>query len=183
VDTHHKTLEAEAACCDSAARCAGSGLRIHLGCGADCRPGWLNVDIQRLQPASVEFLRCDLLELDRLVEDDCASEIVAQDVLQRVSWKEVDRVLGALVRKLRVGGVLYVQAPDLARIADGYLDGTLDHFTAQRYLFGDQDPAGHVHQNVWSATELVRRFRKAELSVLRVQLIDFHVCGWGRRSL
>ena len=86
-------------------------MRINLGCGADRRPGLLNIDARPLYPEGPDFLRCDLLDLDERLGDDSVNEIVACDVLEHVSWRELDAVLVLLARKLRRGGVLFVQRP------------------------------------------------------------------------
>lgn len=157
-------------------------MKVNLGCGSDLRPGWLNVDSRQLFPDGSEFLCCDLMELDDKIGDDSVEEMMAQDVLEHVSWRVVDALLVILARKLRPGGILFVQAPNLDRIAKAYLEGTLSHYAAQRYIFGDQGYPENTHMNIWSSDEIVRRLEMVGLKIERVAHVNYNVQAWGRRS-
>jgi predicted SAM-dependent methyltransferase len=156
-------------------------MKLNIGCGPDLRPGWLNVDSRRLYPEGATFCCCDLLDLDARIDDNSCEEIAALDVLEHSSWRELDAVLTMLARKLRPGGVLFVQAPDLEKIAAAYLQGTLDHHGAQRLLYGDQGYPENTHRNIWSPAEAVRRLQMVGLQVERLEHINYNVQVWGRR--
>ena len=158
-------------------------MKLNIGCGQDLRSGWLNVDSRQLYPDSDEFMCCDLLSLDGRIADEAADEIAAMDVLEHVGWREVDAVLVVLTRKLRPGGLLFVQAPDLEHIAADFLSGSLNHYAAQRYLYGDQGYPENTHRNVWSTAEAARRLEMVGLKVERVERINYNIRAWGRKQL
>jgi predicted SAM-dependent methyltransferase len=144
-------------------------VKVNLGCGADLRPGWLNVDFRHLHPEGPEFLCCDLLALDGGIPDGAAGAIVARDVLACLPWREVDALLAVLGKKLRPGGVLSLRVPDGEAIARAYAGGSLTHHEAQRLLFGDQGYPEDTRRSLWSAGEVERRLAMIGLRVERLE--------------
>ena len=158
-------------------------MKLNLGCGGDFRPGWLNVDCRRLFPESAEFLCCDLMDLDGHVEDGSVSEMVAQDVLACIPWRELDPLFTVLGKKLRSDGVLFLRVPDGRQIARALLEKALPHDEAQRILYGSQAYREDTHRSLWSAAEVQRRLDMVGLQVERLEHRDGMLLAWGRRTV
>ncbi|MCA9669715.1 MAG: glycosyltransferase, partial [Myxococcales bacterium] len=141
-------------------------MKLNLGCGRDIRAGYVNVDFN---PWPGVDLVADFTRLP--LADRCASEIVAQDILEHISWREVKAVLGEWRRLLRPGGRLWIRTPDLEgmvrlyrerppgwRREDGEAIG-IDPIVDR--LYGGQDYRGNFHYVI---------FDKPALSALLVEL-------------
>jgi predicted SAM-dependent methyltransferase len=149
--------------------------RINVGCGADVREGWLNVDARPIRPDDETFLCCELLTIDRHVDAGCADEVLAQDILEHFSWRDLPALLAQLTRLLRPGGRLVIQSPDLDANLRAYLDQQLDLGETQRLLYGDQTYAQNTHRNIWSQAAAADRLKAAGLVVEQVQQVGFNV--------
>jgi predicted SAM-dependent methyltransferase len=157
-------------------------MKLNLGCGADFRPGWLNVDCRRLYPEGPEFLCCDLLALDGRVADGSAGRILARDVLEHLPWREVDALLVVLGRKLRPGGVLALRVPDGEAIARAYAGGALTGHQAQQQIFGDQGIPEDTRRSLWSGAEVRRRLEMVGLKIERLEHRGIRIQVRARRA-
>ena len=81
-----------------------AGRRLNVGCGRDVRPGWVNVDVERV-PGTV---RADVHTLPW--RESAFDYVLASHLLEHVP--DVKRAVAELARVLRPGGVLEVRAPD-----------------------------------------------------------------------
>ncbi len=156
-------------------------MKLNLGCGADLRPGWLNVDCRRLHPEGPEFVCCDIQALDGRLDDGTADRILVRDVLDCLPWREVDAVLTVLGRKLRPTGVLVVRVADGEQIARVLAAGNLAHHESQRLLFGNQGYPEETRRSLWSQAELVRRLEMIGLTVERLEQRRLRLMVWARR--
>jgi hypothetical protein len=156
-------------------------MKLNLGCGADFREGWLNVDCRPLYPPGNEFLCCDVQALDGHVPDGRVSRIVVKDILECLPWREVDAVLVMLGRKLRPGGTLTIRVPDGRAIAREFLHNTLNHRRSQMLLYGDQGIAEATRRNLWTAAELRRRLQMIGLELTRLDRRGWHILARARR--
>ena len=122
-------------------------IRINLGCGADVRAGYTNLDIRSI-PGTVQADLRDGIPLAA----GCAQEVLALDILEHFP-KDVlqDRVLPEILRVLAPGGTLRARMPDLALIVKQWRSGEQgDDVTAMR-IHGRQDYPDNLHY--WSYTE------------------------------
>jgi SAM-dependent methyltransferase len=127
---------------------AGSGLRLHLGCGPVTPVGWVNVDYF----IGARLARLPLLGrmLRRLTATDWSTGILIHDLRRPLPWadrsaaaiysghtlehltrEEGRRFLAECRRVLRPGGVLRIAVPDLRAIVDAYTKG---HVPAVEFL-------------------------------------------------
>ena len=155
--------------------------RINVGSGADIRPGWLNIDSRPLQSDSETFLCADLLLLDHYLADACASEILAQDVLEHFSWRDVDDLIATLTKKLAPGGRLTVQSPNLDALITGYRSGRLAFGDFERYLYGDQTYPANTHRCAFSPAVIRKRLERVGLMVESVETVQTNVRAVGRK--
>lgn len=156
--------------------------RMNVGCGRDLKPGWLNVDARPLEPDSDSFLCCELLLINRYIEDSSVEELLAQDILEHFSWRHLDTLLQRLVVTLAPGGTLTVQSPDFDSIIDAYRSGELSHSAAQRLIYGDQTYPQNVHRNIWGLRVAEERLRAAGLTVQSVERVGYNVLARGTRT-
>lgn len=157
------------------------GLRLNVGCGDDFRPGWLNIDCRPLYPAGPEFVCGDVRSLDDFVGDESALEIVAQDVLQFVGWREVDAVFISVTRKLRPDGLLHVRVPDADAVMSAYAAGELPASAVQESLYGRQGYTRDAILSLWNEESLLRRFAMCGLKLESCEPKGRLVQATGRR--
>jgi predicted SAM-dependent methyltransferase len=89
--------------------------RLHLGCGWNRKPGWVNVDVDS---------GCDLqLDLRRPlpIADDTVSEIYSEHLLEHLAYPaDAVNLLRECFRVLRPGGVISVGVPDAGQLLLAY---------------------------------------------------------------
>jgi 2-polyprenyl-3-methyl-5-hydroxy-6-metoxy-1,4-benzoquinol methylase len=86
------------------------GVRLNVGCGADIRPGWINIDA--VNPAADR--RCRIQDLD--YADGSVEHIEAVMVLEHLSLADARAFARNAYRMLAPGGVLVIEVPDLAKV-------------------------------------------------------------------
>jgi hypothetical protein len=156
-------------------------MRLNVGCGADVRPGWVNVDCRRLHPEGEAFWCCDIRDLGERVEDESMDEVCAMDLLQFLPWRDVGPVLIALARKLRPGGRLYVEVPDLEEVVRSIADGRVSAEVAERALYGAQGYPEDTCRSFWTAGLVDKRLAMVGVVVERLEQQDGRIRAWGRR--
>lgn len=114
-------------------------MKINLGCGADLRPGWINVDVRDDVGADVV---CDITSTLPFA-DGSAREVVAQDVLEHLTTQQQRQVLAQIWRVMRPTGKLWVRLPNVDAIIARFAD---DPDTRNLFLYGDTSESG-----VWGA--------------------------------
>ncbi len=135
-----------------------NGLKINLGCGLDRRDGYLNIDIRTDVGADV------VMNLDNIpypFADNSADEILAKDVIEHFSFRDIDRVIKELHRILKAGkegeggGKLIVQTPDLEQIIGSISSKEISGFWNISYwLYGGQDYRENCHKLIFTKDEL-----------------------------
>ena len=120
-------------------------LRLNLGCGADIREGYQNIDIRNLPDVDVI---ADIRNLS--YRKGSVDEILAIDILEHVPHLETVNVLKAWVDLLKVGGLLIIQMPCLDSIIKFLIESkTLkDIEWGIELLFGGQDYKENSHYTV-----------------------------------
>jgi hypothetical protein len=117
-------------------------IKLNLGCGEDIKENFTNIDIRSLRGVD---LVADITNLDGLFLDESVDEIHAYDVLEHFSFTITRRVLTNWIKKLKPGGQIIVRVPDLVKILDRFVNGSLPAFEAQRLVFGGQDYEFNYH--------------------------------------
>ncbi|MEO8714365.1 MAG: methyltransferase domain-containing protein [Acetobacteraceae bacterium] len=148
-------------------------LRLHLGCGERPLPGWVNIDRVARAPGVVTDI--DLTALP--YADGSVQEILAEHVLEHLSFAEETRAWPEMVRVLRPGGRLILEVPDFEWVCatflaasddwrDFYLVGHADHYAGcgrvldqrwgilQTMFFGNQNGEGQFHRSAYTENKL-----------------------------
>jgi predicted SAM-dependent methyltransferase len=92
-------------------------VKLHLGCGENVLPGWVNVDIGADDPRVTPG---DVRNLDSIAEDGSVSQIYACHVLEHVPRAEEISVLSHWCRKLSPGGACFIAVPDFNYLVAEY---------------------------------------------------------------
>ncbi len=150
-----------------------SPLRLHIGCGKRLLPGWINVD----RVARAPGVRTDLDLAALPYPDNSVEEILAEHVLEHLSFAEEASVWPEMARVLRPGGTLTLEVPDFEWVCatflaandewrDFYVTGHPDHYGGcgrvldqrwgilQTMFFGNQNGAGQFHRSAYTAAKL-----------------------------
>ena len=102
-------------------------IKLHLGCGGDNFPGWINIDNYDFDPhdtsrsGSLYDVKMDIRELD--VADGTVDAILLVHVVEHFVRWEMLKMLNQFYKKLRSGGQLIIETPDLDRCIEWYMRG------------------------------------------------------------
>jgi len=124
-------------------------LKLHLGCGNKCIPGWYHIDV-------IPFPHVDLChEIDNLpmIEDNSVEVIYCCHVLEHFLRRDVVRVLLEWHRILQPGGTLRISVPNFAVLSSIYQNtNNLDAVIGP--LFGRQNYLYNFHYSAFDYNSL-----------------------------
>ncbi len=116
------------------------GVRLNIGCGADIRQGYINVDFRQME--GVDQVT-DVAHLP--YADETVSELLANDILEHFPRARTEEVLAEWIRVLKPGGVLKLQCPDVRALAYALVTNQVPVQEFSRRIYGGQDYAGNLH--------------------------------------
>ena len=102
-------------------------INLHLGCGGENIPGWINIDNYEYDPkdtsrsGSKYDIKMDIRNLD--VEDGTVDKIMLIHTIEHFVRWETLKLLSHFYNKLKVGGQLIIEMPDLDKCIEWYLKG------------------------------------------------------------
>ena len=157
----------------AAAIAPGPTTRLHIGCGRRLLPGWVNADLVAHQPGVVT----DVALTDLPYETGSVDEILAEHVLEHLSFAEEALAWPEMARVLRPGGRLVLEVPDFEWVCatflaagdewrEFYVVGHADHYAGcgtalgqrwgilQTMFFGNQNGAGQFHRSAYTEAKL-----------------------------
>jgi predicted SAM-dependent methyltransferase len=110
-------------------------LKLHLGCGGNCKPGWVNIDISLVKlpigPRNPD-LWLDLRE-DLPFPDGSASVIYSEHFFEHLDYpRDVKHLLREAMRVLEPRGLFSVGVPDTAYALESYVYGNEEFFRVTR---------------------------------------------------
>jgi predicted SAM-dependent methyltransferase len=111
---------------------AGEPLKLHLGCGGDLRPGWVNIDLLpipnlNMRSTEVIFIAHDLRRGLPLPDDSCCY-IYSSHFWEHLDDHEGLQLLKECYRCLQPGGVFRIVLPDFARAFEAYMRHDMEFF-------------------------------------------------------
>lgn len=111
-----------------AARRYGAGIRLHLACGPNAKPGWVNVDLEH---PTADFA-LDLRE-PLPFRDGQVAEVYAEHFFEHLDWPgDADAFLAECLRVLAPGGRLSLVVPDAGSALDHYAARDAAYFAKVR---------------------------------------------------
>src|SRR5689334_23775261 len=96
-------------------------VKLHLGCGNDYWPGYLNID---RNPSSRADVIADFLEVDRLVPKSTVVEVCLIHSLSYLRLWEARELFGKLRRVMIGGAKIIIELPDIEKCAERILQST-----------------------------------------------------------
>ena len=106
-------------------------LRLHLGCGENFLPGWVNIDLQE-QEADAQL---DLRE-DWPFPNESAEHIYSEHTLEHFDFPtDVRHVMAETMRVLQPGGLTEIGVPDTSWPLTAYRDETNEYWRLSRQLW------------------------------------------------
>jgi predicted SAM-dependent methyltransferase len=153
-----------------------SPRKLHLGCGGNLIPGWLNVDLDPA-PGVVALDLTQPLPFD----SGCADFVYSEHFIEHITREQALGLLAECRRVLKPGGVMRTTTPSLRKLVDEYLSGRLTEWTNVAWI-----PATSCrllneglrlwgHQFVYDRDELDLLFGEAGFA--RVE-----ACSWRRSA-
>ena len=94
-----------------------SPVLLNLGCGADIRDGFINIDLYSDNPKVVNM---DVRQLK--FADNSVDFILASDILEHFSHHQTAAILREWHRVLKPNGSIIIRCPSLYLQAKAYLD-------------------------------------------------------------
>lgn len=93
-----------------------TGAKVHLGCGTNKWPGWVNVDIRRsVSPDVTLDLRGGFP-----APPESVAVVYSEHVFEHLEFGDAMQVLGDVQRALTPNGVIRIAMPDLDEVVDRY---------------------------------------------------------------
>lgn len=147
-------------------------MNLHLGCGRRVLPGFINSD-RFVDDVGLE--KHDILNLP--YPDESADLILAEHMIEHLTFQEEEEFCREAYRVLKRGGVLEVEVPDMEWLRRTFLEGqdkfrefykvgAVDHYfgngraTDQRWgittahFFGNQNGQGQFHYCAYTDAKL-----------------------------
>lgn len=116
--------------------------RLHLGCGDEYKPGFVNID---KYDSSVADVVHDISDLP--FENDSVDEIEADHVIEHFDYIHCKYVLCEWFRVLRPGGRLVLETPDLKGAMKSLLSADMDSKIGKiQWVYGIDSP-GLLHKS------------------------------------
>jgi predicted SAM-dependent methyltransferase len=120
----------------------GALPKLHLGCGAHTKPGWVNIDMWHVpsempRRGGTTTINFDLTA-DLPLSDNRCAEIYSSHFLEHLTAEDGVRLLTDAHRVLRPGGRLRTCLPDFARVARAYVDADNEYFAPLYEVFPDR---------------------------------------------
>jgi len=89
-------------------------MRLHLGCGDDIRPEYINIDKFDIRTPGV--ISGDIISLDEF-EDNSVDEILIIETIEHLNYQEFDAAVKNWYRVLKPKAFLQTECPDLEEVS------------------------------------------------------------------
>jgi predicted SAM-dependent methyltransferase len=104
---------------------ASRHLKLHLGCGRDVRPGWVNIDLWNQKAARPDaetfFIQYDLRQ-GLPVVDECSSFIYSSHFFEHLDYDQAVRLFEDCYHALEPGGIFRIALPSFKMLFQAYLE-------------------------------------------------------------
>jgi len=169
-------------------------IRLNLGCAGRPLPGYINVDLDTLEqmkerypsaefPQGVEIHQFDIFNLP--YQDGVVREVVAESLLDHLSFIEERKFFYEMKRVLKTGGLFVFSVPDFEKIVKDWLkakDEWKDFFRddpeaiARQHWFGQYSYStksrwGYLTASIWGSQKGLGQFHKNCFTVPKIRAI------------
>ena len=111
-------------------------MKVNIICGGHALTGYVNIDpLARDEPDKVA---ADFGNLDKIIHDAEATEILALEVLHYIPFHNVPTVLSNWVKKLRINGKIAVGGYDMGEVCKSYANKTCGLEDLNTFIYGDE---------------------------------------------
>ena len=147
--------------------------RIHIGCGTNVLPGWINIDRESRAPGVLTGID----PWDLPYPDASVQEILSEHVFEHFTFAEEQLIWREMARVISPGGVLRLEVPDFEWVCETFLaakdewiafyqTGHADHYAGhgraldqrwgilQTMFFGNQNGPGQFHRCAYTEGKL-----------------------------
>jgi len=148
---------------DSIQTHADRPVRLHLGCGGNILPGWVNID--KYNPRADRIL--DVKALD--YPDNSVDEIFTSHMVEHVLPEEFDLMLIEWKRVIKDNGRLTIRCPNAEVYIRMWLEGDDDYKSGygMTCILGHQDRGpGYLNRNLFTVNQLKNIVEQAGLYVI-----------------
>lgn len=132
--------------------------KLHLGCGGNLLPGWLNSDILDIRNGMIFIDVRDKLPFG----NDTFDFVYSEHLLEHLTYEEGKRMLKECFRVVNTGGVLRLSTPDLSFLIDFYLIESQEN---REYLR-------------WATDTYL-----ATTTHSKALVINYYIKGWGHKCI
>ena len=163
-------------------------MRIHLGCGNNVKEGYLNIDKYVVGEGIENY---DILSLPFALGS--VDEILAEHLVEHLSFEEESSFFSEMYRLLSPGGVLRIEVPDLEWVLKKFLNakdefqefyqvGAIDHYFGNgpacdnrwglltTAIWGNQNGNGQFHKNGYTRSKLLAIQKLVGFSSIEVKV-------------
>ena len=149
-------------------------MKVRLSVGQKPYSGYVNVDPCPVieQGQELNTVQSDIRNLDGIVENSQATEILAVDVLDYVSANELITVLQNWVIKLRHDGKIVVGGTDPYETAKSYVAGRIDTVEFNYTVFGNSKQDYSQKSGCITLTELWQILQNMGLRITKKSMIE-----------
>ncbi len=144
------------------------------------RSGFTNVD-PLASPGSPDRVQGSVTNLDEIVEDAEATELVALDVIDYVPAPDVPGVIAGWVRKLRHGGQITIGGVDLRDVAKAVVFQQLSPNEAAGLLYGEQVAPWDYRKGTYTIQHVINILLGHGLQIMLKESDRFHYYVTARR--
>lgn len=115
--------------------------------------------------------RCDLRQLDMVVDNGEAEEIICTNILTHFPIEVVPYIIDNWLGKLAVGGKLIISDTDIEIVCDKYNSGNLNDADLNSILYGKADAPLTLKRSIFNSQILINFLKSKGLHIIQ-QSID-----------
>ncbi|GIW62633.1 MAG: hypothetical protein KatS3mg090_0459 [Patescibacteria group bacterium] len=141
-------------------------MKLNLGCGNDYRKGWVNVDADRSVKADLYFDLTDVFPF----KSESFDYILAQDVLEHLTYKQAKAFLSECYRVLKPECILKIRVPNLYDIFNRFKS---DPDVLFKFVYGDTQKHSFygLHKYGYTKETLEKHLARAGFKVVSAEYV------------
>ena len=157
-------------------------INLLLNNPKDIRSGYINVDPFAILDDPFGRQNGEPNNLDFLVDNNEATEIIAHDILDRYTNQEVNEILDHWLTKLAHGGELVISMVDIREVSRAVISNSLPLDEVNRLLYGDQDHKVNFKKISLTLEYLTKLLESKGMQVLKKRISNFRAVVAARRT-